>query len=84
MLGEDQLNQDALWAERGLPALDGVLMDLGVSSPQIDNPARLFVPHHPKQESGQRAPSANCAPEPPKPPGISSFKTTAQDTKPAA
>lgn len=33
---------DAIAARADAPALDGVLMDLGVSSPQLDDPARGF------------------------------------------
>jgi 16S rRNA (cytosine1402-N4)-methyltransferase len=35
-------DMDALLAARGIDAVDGVTLDLGVSSPQIDDPARGF------------------------------------------
>ena len=43
----------ALLAERGTPPVDGVLLDLGVSSPQLDAPARGF---RFARESAERAP----------------------------
>ena len=35
-----------LLAERGIASIDGIVLDIGVSSMQIDTPrARLFLPH---------------------------------------
>ena len=39
---ESFADMGAALAERGVTQVDGVLLDLGVSSPQIDNPARGF------------------------------------------
>lgn len=39
---ESFADMGAALAERGITQVDGVLLDLGVSSPQIDNPARGF------------------------------------------
>ena len=35
-------SMDALFNEAGVGQVDGVTLDLGVSSPQIDDPARGF------------------------------------------
>ncbi len=42
MLHESFADMAAALAEHGIRRLDGVLLDLGVSSPQIDNPERGF------------------------------------------